>query len=190
MTTATVANALTIVTVDLIDEITAITGLILAMTVGIDVITIATTAAMTGATTTVTMTAMIGVMTTEAIVVMITMMIVTTTDQTTDVMMDVARTTTVPATTTGRSRLHHHRPKGATPMVHSRRLTARSTSSLEVAKRSKATDRLDQTPGRSGTSTPKTHDLCGGLNSQSLSPGTIIGFTSLTPEAIRWLLTP
>jgi hypothetical protein len=32
-------------------------------------------------------------------------------------------------------------------MVHSRRLTARSTSSSEVAKRSKATDRLDQTSG-------------------------------------------
>jgi hypothetical protein len=44
-------------------------------------------------------------------------------------------------------------------MVHSRRPTARSTSSLEVAKRSKATNRLDQTPGRSGTSTPKTRDL-------------------------------
>jgi hypothetical protein len=33
---------------------------------------------------------------------------------------------------------------------------------LEVVKRSKATDRLDQTPGRSGTSTPKTRDLCDG----------------------------
>jgi hypothetical protein len=75
-------------------------------------------------------------------------------------------------------------------MVHSRRPTARSTSSLEVAKQSKATDRLHQTPGRSGTSTPKTRDLCGGLNSQSLSPGKIIGSTSLTPEPIRWLLTP
>jgi hypothetical protein len=29
-------------------------------------------------------------------------------------------------------------------MVHSRRLTARSTSSLEVAKKSKATDRCNQ----------------------------------------------
>jgi hypothetical protein len=35
-------------------------------------------------------------------------------------------------------------------MVRSRRLTARSTSSSEVAKRSKATDRPNQTPGRSG----------------------------------------
>jgi hypothetical protein len=75
-------------------------------------------------------------------------------------------------------------------MVHSRRLTTRSTSSSEVAKRSKATDRLDQTPGRSGTSTPKTRDLYGGLNSQSLSPGKIIGFTSLTLEPIRWSSTP
>jgi hypothetical protein len=66
-------------------------------------------------------------------------------------------------------------------MAHSRRPTARSTSSLEVAKRSKATDRLDQTPGRLGTSTPKTRDLCDGLNSQSLSPGKIIGFTSSKP---------
>jgi hypothetical protein len=69
-------------------------------------------------------------------------------------------------------------------MVHFRRLTARSTSSSEVAKRSKATDRLDQTPGRSGTSTLKTRGLCGGLNSQSLSPGKIIRFTSPTPEPI------
>jgi hypothetical protein len=50
-------------------------------------------------------------------------------------------------------------------MVHSRKLTARSTSSSEVAKRSKAIDRLHQTPGRSGTSTLKTQDLCGCLNS-------------------------
>jgi hypothetical protein len=55
---------------------------------------------------------------------------------------------------------------GATPMVHSRRPTSRSTSMSVVAKRSKATDRPDQTPGRSGMSTPKTHDLCVGLNSQ------------------------
>jgi hypothetical protein len=123
------------------------------------------------------------------IVVMIAMVIVTTTDETTNVMIDVARTTTVPATTIGRSELHRHHPKAATPIGHSRRLTARSTSSLEVAKRSKATDRLDQTPGRSGTSTPKTLDFCGGLNSQSLSLGKIIGSTSLTPEPIRWSLT-
>jgi hypothetical protein len=102
---------------------------------------------MTVVTTTVAMTATTGATTIESIVVMIAMMIITMTDETTDVMIDVARMTIDPAKTTGRSGLHHHRPKGATPMVHSRRPTARSTSSLEVAKRSKATDRLDQTPG-------------------------------------------
>jgi hypothetical protein len=90
------------------------------------------------------------------IVLMIAMMIVATTGEMTDMMIDVVRTTIVPATTTGRSGLHRHRPKGATPMVCSRRLTARSTSSLVVAKRPKVTDRLDQTPGRSGTSILKT----------------------------------
>jgi hypothetical protein len=53
--------------------------------------------------------------------------------------------------------------------VHSRKPTARSTSSSEVTKRSIVTDIPDRTPGRSGTLTPKTRDLCGGLNSQSLS---------------------
>jgi hypothetical protein len=75
-------------------------------------------------------------------------------------------------------------------MVHSRRPTMRSTSSLVVAKRSKPTGRLDRTPGRSGTSTLKIHDLYGGLNSQSLSPRKIIGFTSPTLGPIRWSLTP
>jgi hypothetical protein len=75
-------------------------------------------------------------------------------------------------------------------MVHSRRPTARSTSSSAVAKRSKATDRPDQTPGRSGMSTPKTRDLCVGLNFQSLSPGKIIGSTSLTSGLTRWSSTP
>jgi hypothetical protein len=60
-----VANASTIVTVDLIDKITAIAGLILTMMIGSDVITASTTTAMTGATTTVAMTAPIGVTTTE-----------------------------------------------------------------------------------------------------------------------------
>jgi hypothetical protein len=55
-------------------------------------------------------------------------------------------------------------------MVHSRRRTTRSTSLLVVAKRSKPTGGLDQTPGRLGTSTLKIHDLYGGLNSQSLYP--------------------
>jgi hypothetical protein len=80
----------------------------LAMTIGIDVITAVTTATMTGVTTTTAMTAMIGVTTTEAIVVMIAMMIVTTTDM----MIDVARMTTILRTVTGRSRRRRHRPKG------------------------------------------------------------------------------
>jgi hypothetical protein len=75
-------------------------------------------------------------------------------------------------------------------MVHSRRSTVRSISSLEVAKRPKATDRLDQTPGTSDTSTPRICDLCSGLNSQSLSSGKIIGFISPTLEPILWSLTP
>jgi hypothetical protein len=45
-------------------------------------------------------------------------------------------------------------------------------------------------PGRLGTSTLKTRDLCSGLNSQSLSPRKIIGSTSLTLELIRWSSTP
>jgi hypothetical protein len=163
-----------------------IAGPILATTIGIDVITTVTTVAMTGAMTTIAMNATTVATATEVIAVMISMMIVTTTN----VMIDIARTTTIARTATGRSGHLHHRPKGETLMVHSRKLTAKSTSSSEVAKRSKATDRLDQTPGRSGTSTLKTRDLCGGLNSQSLSPGKIIGFTSLTPGHIRWSSTP
>jgi hypothetical protein len=120
----------------------------------------ATITVTTNATTTVAMTALTGA--TKVIVVAIATMIVTTTDT----MIDVAKTTRIAWTATGRTRHLRHRPKGATPMVHSRKPTARSTSSLEVAKRSKATDRLDQTPGRSGTSTLKTRDLCGGLSSQ------------------------
>jgi hypothetical protein len=181
-----VVNDSAIVTVDLVDEITVIAGPILATTIGIDVITTATTVAMTGAMTTIAMNATTGATTTEVIAVTIAMMIVTTTN----VMIDIARMTTIARTTTGRSGHLHHRPKGETLMVHSRKLTAKSTSSLEVAKRSKATDRLDQTPGRSGTSTLKTRDLCGGLNSQSLSPGKIIGFTSLTPGHTHWSSAP
>jgi hypothetical protein len=79
---------------------------------------------------------------------------------------------------------------GATRTVHSRRPTARSTSSSEVAKRSKPTGKLDPTLERSGTSTLKIDDLCGGLNSQSPCAGKIIGFTSPTPEPIRWSSTP
>jgi hypothetical protein len=100
---------------------------------------------------------------------------------TTDVATDVAKTIITAKTATGKSGHLHHRPRGATPMAHSTRPIARLTSSLDVTKRSKPTDRPDQTPGRLGTSTLKTRDLCGGLNSQSLSLGKIIGFTSLTP---------
>jgi hypothetical protein len=112
MMTAIVVNASTIVTVNLIDEITITTGHILAMTIGIDVIIAATTDAMT----TVAMTAMTGVI--EVIVVMIA----TTTDE----IIDVARTTTMARTAIERSGRRRHRLKGATPMVHFRRLTARS----------------------------------------------------------------
>jgi hypothetical protein len=161
MTTAMVANASKIVTVDLIDEISMTADPILAMTIGIDVIIAAITAAMTDATTTVVTTALI-----SAIEVIVAMMIVTTTGAT----IDVARTATTAKTTTARSGHLRHHPKGATPMVHSRRPTARSTSLSVVAKRSKPTGKLDRTPGRSGTSTLKIHDLYGDLNSQSLSP--------------------
>jgi hypothetical protein len=74
--------------------------------------------------------------------------------------------------------------------VLSRRPTTRSTSLSEVAKRSKPIGKLDQTPERLGTSTLKICDLCGGPNSQSLSPVRIIGFTSPTPEPICWSSTP
>jgi hypothetical protein len=134
-----VDKASTIVTVDLIDEITVIVGPILAMIIGIDVIIAATTAtmidatttvAMTDATTTVAMTAMTGMTTTGVIAVMIAMMIVATTD----VKTDVARMTIITKTATGKSGPLCHCLKGATLMVHSRRPTVRSTSSSEVAK--------------------------------------------------------
>jgi hypothetical protein len=70
-------------------------------------------------------------------------------------------------------------------MVRSRWPTMRLTSSSIVAKRPKAIDRTGQTPERSDMSTPKTHSLCVGPNSQSLSPRNIIGFTSLTPGLTR-----
>jgi hypothetical protein len=169
-TTGTVDNVSTTVIVDLINETTMIADPILATMTGIDVITAVTTAATIGATTTVAMSA--------------------TTNEMTDVMIVVARKTTITMTTIGRNELHRHHPKGATPMAHSKRPTAKSTSSSAVAKRSKAIDRPDQTLVRSGTSILKTHDLCVGLNSQSLSPEKIIGFTSLTPRPIRWPSTP
>jgi hypothetical protein len=107
-TTATVANASTIVTVDLIDEITVTAGPILATTIGIDVIIAATTAMMTDATTTVAMTATTGAMTTKVIIVIITIMIVTMTDE----MIDITRTTTIAQSAIGRSGRRRHCPKG------------------------------------------------------------------------------
>jgi hypothetical protein len=89
------------------------------MTIEIDVIVAATTAATTDATTTIATTAPIDAI--EVIVVMIAMMIVTITG----VIIDVARTTTTDKTTTVKSGHLLRRPKGATPMVHSRRPTAR-----------------------------------------------------------------
>jgi hypothetical protein len=91
--TAMVVNASTIVTVNLIDEITTTTNPILTMTIEIDVIIAATIAA----TTTVVTTAPTGA--TEVIVVTITTVIVAMTDA----MIDVARTTTTAKTTTVKS---------------------------------------------------------------------------------------
>jgi hypothetical protein len=170
-TTGTVTSATTIVTADLIDVITVIAGPIVAMMTGIDMIITAIIAATTDVTTIITMTAMIDVR--------IARMIIVTTSATiagvTDVMTDVARTTTTATTTTIKNGLHHHHLKGATPTMHSRWPTERLTSSSAVAKRSKATDRTDQTPGRSGMLTLKTRSLCIGPNSQSLSPGKTLG---------------
>jgi hypothetical protein len=161
-----VANARITITDDLIDEITGIAGPILAMMIGIDVIIAVTTAAMTGATTTVAMSTMTSEETTGVTVVRIAITTSITISEMIHMTTDVARTTTIARKTTERNEFHHHRPKGATPTVHSIRPTARSTSSSTVAKQSKPTDRPNQTPGRSGMSTPETHDLYVGLNSQ------------------------
>jgi hypothetical protein len=90
LTTGTVINATTTITVDLIDVITVIASPTVAMTTGIDMTIATTTAAMTDVTTIAAMTAttdakiarMIAVMTSATIVGM------------TDVMIDVAKTTT------------------------------------------------------------------------------------------------
>jgi hypothetical protein len=152
------------------------------MTTGIDVTIAATTAAMIDAMTIVAMTRK-----TDAKIAR--MVAVTTITGTTDVMTGIAKTATTAMITTVKNGLHHHCLKGATPTAHSRRPTERSTSSV-VAKRPKAIDKTDQTPGRSSKLTLKTRSLCVGLNSQSLSPGKIIVFTTLTPGLTRWLSTP
>jgi hypothetical protein len=127
--------------------------------------------------TIVTMTATSGVETAGMIFVMTSAMIV----EMIDGMTDVTKMTTTATTKIEKNRLHHHRPKEATPTVHCRLPTERSISSLVVAKRPKPIDRTDQTLGRSDMSTLKPCSLRGGLNFQSLSPRKIIGFTSLTP---------
>jgi hypothetical protein len=173
-TTRMAASISTTGTVNLIDVISAIADPILAMTTGIDVIIIATITAMT----TVAMTKMTGVTTTGMIIVTTSV----TTVEKIGVMIDVVKTTTIAMTTIGKSELHHHRLKGETPMVRSSQPTEKSTSSLEVAKQPKATDRSDQMQGRSGTSILRPRNLCIGLSSQSLSPGKIIGSTSPTRD--------
>jgi hypothetical protein len=110
--TGTVADASTTVTVDLIDEITVIASPILTTMTVIDVIIIATTAAMTGVMTTVAMTATTGETTTRVIVEMITTTISATIDEMIDAMIDVARMTTIAMTIIERNELHHHCPKG------------------------------------------------------------------------------
>jgi hypothetical protein len=165
MTTAMVATASTTVTIDLIDKITMIAGPILATITGIDVII----AAMTGVTTTVTMTVTTDVTTTEVIAATTNAMITTTTDEMISAMIDIARMTTIATTIIRMNGLHRHHPKGATPMVRYRSPTVRSTSPLAVVKQPKATDRTDQMLEKSSTTTPKTHSLCIGPNSQSLS---------------------
>jgi hypothetical protein len=171
-----VTNASTTVIVDPIDVILMIVGPTVAMMIGIDVIIAATTTAMTNMMTIVTMTATTGATTARMIVVTTNAMIAGMTGA----MTVVVKMTTTAMTTIEKNGLHHHRPKGATPMVRSNLPTERSISSSVVAKRPKATDRTDQTPGRSDMSTLKLRSLCIGLNSQSLSSGKIIGFTSLT----------
>jgi hypothetical protein len=104
---------------------------------------------------------------------------------TTSAMIIVAKT----ATTT-RSILHHHCQKGATPMACSKPPTEKSTSSLVVAKRLKATGSSDQTQGRSDTSTLKLHDLYVSRISQSLSLRKIIGSIYLTSGPTRWSSIP
>jgi hypothetical protein len=185
MTTRTVTSVSTTITIDLIDVITVTIGPIIAMTIGIDMITAATIAAMTDVTTMIATTTTTNVMTTRVITVTTSAV----TAEMIDVMIDIARTTTTTTTTTARSDIHHHHhPKGATPMVHFSQPTERSTSSLVVAKRPKATGSSDQTQGRSSTSTLKLHKLCVGRSSQILSPRKIIGSIFLAPRPTRWSL--
>jgi hypothetical protein len=57
-----------------------------------------------------------------------------TTDEKINATINIAKTITTATITIGKSGLHRHRQKGATPMVRSSRPTKRSTSSSVVAK--------------------------------------------------------
>jgi hypothetical protein len=142
-----------------------IVGPIVAMTIRIKVIIVATTATTIDATTTVAMTVMIGVTTARVIAVTTSV----TTPEMIGVMTDVTKTTTTTTTTTAKSGLHRHHLTRATPMVRSSQPTMRSTSSLAVADRPKATNRSDQPAGTLGPTR---------------------WFTSLTLGPTRWSLTP
>jgi hypothetical protein len=183
-----VANVSTTVTIDLIDEITVIAGPILTTMTWIDMIIVATTAAMTGATTTVAMIATTGMTTIVVIVVMIATTTSATTNEMINAMIDVAETTTITTTMIGRNELHRLCPKGQ-PQRRVPEDQQRLSSSSVVAKRSNATDRTDQTLEKLGKLTLKTRGLCVGPDSQSLSLGKIIGFTSMTPGPTCWSLT-
>jgi hypothetical protein len=89
-----------------------IAGPILATMIGIDVIIAAITAAMTGVTTTITMTAMIGETTIGVIVVMIAIATSARTDEMIHATIDVTRTTTITRTTIERNELHHPHQRG------------------------------------------------------------------------------
>jgi hypothetical protein len=133
----TAIAATTTVTVDLID--------VIAMTVDPTISTTIGTVVIIATTIVVMIVVMIDAMTTAAtIATKTTVMTGGTTGMTsataTDVMIIIAKTTT-----TARNALHHHRQKGATPMARFKSPTRRSTSSLVVAKRPRATGSSDQT---------------------------------------------
>jgi hypothetical protein len=153
------------------------------MTTRIDVTIAATTAVMTDAMTIVGMT-------TKTDAKIARMIAVTMIVGTTDVMTGDSKTTTTNTITTVKNGLHHHHLKGATPPARSKWPNERLTSSLVVTKRPKATDRNRSNAREIGQVNTENRSLCVGLNSQSLSPIKIIGFTSPTTGPTRWSLTP
>jgi hypothetical protein len=161
MMTRMATNTSTTIIVDRIDAITVTVGPIVATTIGIDMIIVVTTAAMTDAITIVIMIATTGAMTARVIAVTTS----TVTDEMIDVMITAARMTTTATITTARSDLHPYHLTGATLTVRFNQPTERSISSSAAAKRPKATGSSDQTQGRSGTSTLKLHSLCVGRSS-------------------------